>query len=63
MTAMLATVAVLLAQVGDSSTQWGYVAAGYALVLGGVALYVLLVIRKGRQLSRHVDPEDRRWMS
>lgn len=62
MSAVTATVTVL-AQVGDSSSQWGYVAAGYGLVLLGIIVYTLLVLRKGRQLSRQVKPEDRRWMS
>ena len=62
MSPLLATVTVL-AQIGDSSSQWGYVAAGYGLVLGGIIVYTLLVLRKGRQLSRQVKPEDRRWMS
>ena len=53
----------VIAQIGDTSSQWGYVAAGYGLVLGGIAVYVLLVLRKGRQLARQVKPEDRRWMS
>jgi hypothetical protein len=60
---VLATVTVVLAQIGDSSSQWGYVAAGYALVLGGIVLYAILTVRKGRQLARQLDPEDRRWMS
>jgi hypothetical protein len=60
---VLATVTVVLAQIGDSSSQWGYVAAGYALVLGGIVLYAILTLRKGRQLARQLDPEDRRWMS
>ena len=63
MNPVLATMTVVLAQVGESSSQWSYVAAGYVLVLGGIALYALLVIRKARQLSRQVKPEDRRWMS
>ena len=62
MSPLLATVTVL-AQIGDSSSQWGYVAAGYGLVLVGIAVYTFLVLRKGRQLSRQVKPEDRRWMS
>jgi hypothetical protein len=53
----------VIAQIGDTSSQWGYVAAGYGLVLGGIAVYALLVLRKGRQLARQVKPEDRRWMS
>ncbi len=62
MNPLLATVTVL-AQIGDSSSQWGYVAAGYGLVLAGIVVYTLLVLRKGRQLARQVKPEDRRWMS
>ena len=62
MSPLVATVTVL-AQIGDSSSQWGYVAAGYGLVLAGIVVYTLLVLRKGRQLSRQVKPEDRRWMS
>jgi hypothetical protein len=62
MTSLLASLTVI-AQIGDSSSQWGYVAAGYGLVIGGIAVYALLVLRSGRQLSRQVKPEDRRWMS
>ena len=52
----------VIAQIDDSSSQWGYVAAGSGLVIVGIAVYVLLVLRKGRQLARQVKPEDRRWM-
>lgn len=62
MNPIVASVTVF-AQVGDSSSQWAYVAAGYGLVLVGIVVYTLLVLRKGRQLSRQVKPEDRRWMS
>lgn len=61
MNPVLATVAVF-AQIDDASTQWPYVAAGYGLVLAGLVLYVVLVLRKGRQLARQVKREDRRWM-
>jgi hypothetical protein len=59
---LIATVTVF-AQIGESSNQWAYVAAGYGLVVVGIVAYLLLVLRKGRQLSRQVKPEDRRWMS
>lgn len=42
---------------------WGFVVAGYAatgLALGGYAVWVL---RRGRQLSKVVPPEERRWTS
>lgn len=63
MSIVLATVSVVLAQIGSSSTQWPYVGAGAGLVLVGIALYTALVLRKGRQLARQLKPEDRRWMS
>lgn len=63
MNPILATMAVVLAQIGDSSTQWVYVAAGYGIVIVGIVVYTALVIRRGRKLSRQLDPEDRRWMS
>lgn len=62
MSPIAATVSVL-AETGEGSNQWGYVAAGYGLALAGIVVYVLLVLRKSRQLSRQVKPEDRRWMS
>ena len=62
MSPLLATVTVL-AQIGDSSNQWAFVAAGYGIVLLGIVVYTLLVLRKGRQLSKQLDPKDRRWMS
>ncbi len=62
MSPIVATVTTF-AQIGDTSSQWAYVAAGYGLVLVGIIVYTLMVLRKGRQLSRQVKPEDRRWMS
>lgn len=62
MSPLVATVAVF-AQITDETNSWAYVAAGYGLVLAGIGLYVALVLRKGRQLARQLDPEDRRWMS
>jgi hypothetical protein len=43
--------------------EWGYVLFGWAAAIVGIALYAVLVLRKGRQLSKQVPPEDRRWMS
>lgn len=39
----------------------GYVAAGWLLTLAAVGGYALHVLRRGRQLSRQVPPEERRW--
>ena len=63
MNPLIATVSVVLAQIGDSSTQWAYVGAGAGIVIVGITLYTVLVLRKGRQLARQLKPEDRRWMS
>ena len=38
---------------------WEFVIAGYVLVLGGLGAYVAWVLVRGRELSRRV-PEDRR---
>jgi hypothetical protein len=39
----------------------GYVAAGWLLTLAAVGAYALHVLQRGRQLSRQVPPEERRW--
>jgi hypothetical protein len=42
-------------------THAGYLAAGWlgsAALIGG---YALVVLRRGRRLSRHVPSEERRW--
>ena len=38
---------------------WEFVIAGYLIVLGGLGAYVAAVLLRGRQLSKQV-PEDRR---
>jgi len=43
-------------------SDWGYVIAGWVLVFGGLAVYAAWVIVRGRNLSRQVPPEERRWM-
>ncbi|MFN0091432.1 MAG: hypothetical protein ACKVWR_14375 [Acidimicrobiales bacterium] len=40
----------------------GYVAAGYVLVLGPLALYVARVLGRSRRLARQVPEARRRWM-
>lgn len=41
---------------------WEFVAAGYAIVFGGLGLYTFFLLRRGRQLSRRVPPERRRFL-
>jgi hypothetical protein len=56
-------VSALLAAIAPPTDQWGYVAAGWAIIGIALVVYVVLLLRKGRQLSRQVPSEDRRWMS
>jgi heme exporter protein D len=42
-------------------THAGYVAAGWAIPLVGLAAYSLRTIRRGRTLAAQVPPEERRW--
>ena len=46
-----------------NENQWAFVAAGWAAVVVGFVVYAVLLLRKGRQLSAQVPPEERRWMS
>jgi hypothetical protein len=41
---------------------WNYVIIGYGVVLGGLAIYSGWVVRRGRKLSRQVDPGRRRFL-
>ena len=41
---------------------WEFVIAGYAVVFGGIALYVGLLLRRGRALSKQVPPDRRRFL-
>lgn len=45
-----------------SSTQWGYVALGWGITTVVLVAYAVIVIMRGRALSRRVPPEERRWM-
>jgi len=40
----------------------GYVIAGYVGVVGGLTLYAVALLRRGRRLSRRVPAEERRWL-
>lgn len=44
-------------------THVGYIAAGWGISLGAIALYAWSVISRGRTLSRQVPVEKRRWIS
>jgi hypothetical protein len=39
----------------------GYILAAWTVVLGGLALYAVVTIARGRRLARRVPPERRRW--
>jgi len=39
-----------------------YIAGGWLVTFGAVAVYAAVLIARGRRLSRQVPPEDRRWM-
>ena len=45
-----------------ASSGWGYVAAGWILTIGGITAYAARTVLRGRQLSKQVPPEARRWM-
>jgi len=40
---------------------WGFVAAAWAVVFGGLGGYAIRTIMRGRSLTRQVPPEKRRW--
>jgi hypothetical protein len=42
-------------------THAGYIAAGWLATGGLIGGYALLVVRRGRRLSRQVPPQERRW--
>ena len=67
MRALHAVTVVLFADEGfvpyGNSSQWAFVAAGWAAVIVGFSLYAVFMMRKGRQLAKQVPPKDRRWMS
>ena len=39
----------------------GWILAAYGIVFGGVALYTLRVITRGRALAKHLPDEDKTW--
>lgn len=42
--------------------EWPYVIGAWAAVSIALVVYVTWILVRGRQLSRQVPPEDRRWM-
>jgi len=43
-------------------SEWGYVIAGWSVVVGGLAAYAASVVLRGRRLAPRVAPGRRRWM-
>ena len=41
---------------------WEFVIAGYSVVFGGLALYVVFLLRRGRSLAKQVPPDRRRFL-
>jgi heme exporter protein CcmD len=39
-----------------------YIAIAWAVTFAVIALYAAWIVRRGRELSRRVPEEDRRWM-
>lgn len=39
----------------------GFIITSYVLTLGGVAVYALALIRRGKRLARRVPAEDQPW--
>lgn len=52
----------MIVAVDQVTNYWVYVGAGYGLTVLALGGYSLNLMRKGRKLSRHVDPDKRRWM-
>jgi hypothetical protein len=47
--------------VAAATGTWPYVAAAWAVVFGGMGIYALVTVLRGRRLSKNVPPEKRRW--
>ena len=44
------------------SATTAYIVAAWVVTFGAVGGYAVAIIRRGRQLSRRVAPDRRRWM-
>ncbi|KAA0232902.1 MAG: hypothetical protein JJLCMIEE_03523 [Acidimicrobiales bacterium] len=42
--------------------EWPYIIGAWAAVSAALVAYVAWILVRGRQLSRQVPPEERRWM-
>lgn len=40
----------------------GFIVTSYVLTLGGVAVYALAVLRRGKRLARRLPDEDKPWV-
>jgi len=40
----------------------GFIVTSYVLTLGGVALYALALLRRGKRLARRLPDEDKPWV-
>lgn len=43
-------------------SEWGYVALAWGIAVAILVTYVVVLVSRGRSLSRRVPPEERRWM-
>jgi hypothetical protein len=41
---------------------WGSVTAAYAVTIGALVVYAVVVIVRGRQVNKQLPPDERRWM-
>jgi len=67
--ALLGQSVLLQAQAPDgfepyaAENEWSYVLVGWVAIILGIVIYALVVLRKGRQLSKQLPPDQRRWTS
>lgn len=40
----------------------GFIITSYVLTLGGVAVYALSLVRRGKRLARRLPDEDKPWV-
>lgn len=43
-------------------SDWGYVALAWGIAVALLVTYVVVLLQRGRSLSRRVPPGERRWM-